>query len=63
MKVKQNRTNKGVLAKEKICECCNTPFIANRSTARYCNDTCKDRMYRKRKNDDLKREIKKRYNL
>ena len=61
MKVKGK--NKGIKRYEKICVECNEGFIGNRSTGKYCGEVCRNKSARKRKNEELKSEIKKRYNL
>jgi reverse gyrase len=53
----------GISVYEKVCESCNEGYLSNRITSKYCCNTCKDREYRKRLNNALKMEIKKRYGL
>jgi hypothetical protein len=42
---------RGVLAK---CQVCSNEFMAERSTAKYCSDTCQKRAYRDRKMSRLR---------
>lgn len=63
MKIKKNRTKKGTLRKEKLCKECNTGFLSNRNTAKYCSDTCKDKSYRNRLKRAIMEQIKESYGL
>lgn len=36
----------------KICQYCNTPFIAKKTTTKCCSDACSKRAYKKRKRDE-----------
>lgn len=63
VKIKGNKSGKGVLAKLNVCKTCNKSFLSNRSTATLCSNTCKVKAYRRRVNNELIQEIKKRYGL
>jgi hypothetical protein len=63
VKIKGNKSGKGVLAKLNVCKTCNKAFLSNRSTAKVCSNTCKVKSYRMRVNNKLIQEIKIRFGL
>jgi len=44
---KKSNLNKANLSHEKECEFCGTPFLTNRTTARFCSDNCRIANWRK----------------
>jgi hypothetical protein len=63
IKIRGNKSGKGVLGKLNVCKECNRTFLSNRSTAMWCGNTCKVKGYRKRLNKALIKEIKLRYGI
>ena len=63
IKIRLNKTGKGVIGKVNLCCGCNRTFLSNRSTAKWCSNTCKVKGYRKRKNKALIDKIKIQYGI
>lgn len=63
IKIRGNKSGKGLIGKLNVCSGCNKPFLSNRSTAKWCSNTCKVKGYRKRQNMSLIEKIKTRYGI